>query len=114
MTGGNALTPKTDPVLRNSRREAIVIALAWLISTVYSCGYCYLFGYSRPDRPLGPQDIHPILGMPSWVFWGIMAPWAVASLFTFWFAGFVMKDDDLGKDHAPELESDLREGGLDE
>jgi hypothetical protein len=102
----------TDPVLRNARREAIAIGLVWLASTVYSCGYCYWFGYSTPARPLGPQDLHPILGMPSWIFWGVMAPWAVCAVFTFWFAGFVMADDDLGADRAPELESDVREGGL--
>jgi hypothetical protein len=35
-------------------------------------------------------------------------------VFTFWFAGWYMADDDLGSDHAAELESDIREGGLDE
>jgi hypothetical protein len=52
--------------------------------------------------------------MPSWFFWGVIVPWGVCALFTFWFAGFYMKDDDLGTDHAAELESDIREGGLDE
>ena len=55
--------------------------------------------------------MHPIAGMPSWVFWGIMVPWALCALFTFWFAGFFMADDDLGKDHTPDLERDIREGG---
>ena len=104
----------TDPVLKHARREAFVIGLVWLISTVYSCSYCYTFGYIRPNRPLGVEDIHPILGMPSWVFWGIMAPWACCALFTFGFAGFWMTDDDLGEDHSTELEQDVREGGLHE
>ncbi len=104
----------TDPVVKNARREAIIIGLVWLAATTYSCGYSYLFGYTRPDRPLGVADIHPILGMPSWVFWGIMAPWAICMLITFWFAGIVMVDDDLGKDHTPELDSDIRERGLHE
>jgi hypothetical protein len=108
------LTLDSDPVLQHSRREAIIIGLAWLICTTYSCGYSYLFGYSIPERPLGVEDIHPILGMPSWIFWGVMAPWAVCALFTFWFAGFYMTDDDLGRDHASELESDVREGGVHE
>jgi hypothetical protein len=46
--------------------------------------------------------------MPSWVFWGIMVPWAACALFTFWFAGFFMTDDDLGEDKTPELEEDIR------
>ena len=102
----------TDPVLRHSRREAIIIGLAWLASTTYCCAYSYFAGYIRPGRPLGREDVQPILGMPSWVFWGIMVPWLACALFTFWFAGFYMADDDLGRDHTNELESDIREGGL--
>jgi len=102
----------TDPVLRNARREAVAIAAAWLACTAYTCIYCYLFGYRRPEQMLDVADIHPILGVPSWVFWGILAPWAACAGFTFWFAGFVMADDDLGEDRTPELEDDIREGGL--
>lgn len=101
-----------DPVFRHARREAAIILLVWLASTVYCCVYCYLYGYIRPGRPPGPGDLHPILGMPSWVFWGIMVPWAACTVFTFWFAGWYMADDDLGYDHAAELETDIREGGL--
>ena len=108
------MSHKPDPVLENARREGVVIGLVWLAATVYSCGYSYLFGYSRPDRPLGPGDVHPVFGMPSWFFWGVIIPWGICTLFTFWFAGFVMTDDDLGDDHTPELESDIREGGLHE
>lgn len=103
-----------DPVLKNARREAVIIGAAWLVSTVYCCVYCYLTGYIREGRALGPEDVRPIFGMPSWVFWGIMVPWLVCSLFTFWFAGFYMKDDDLGIDRSDELDSDIREGGLHE
>jgi hypothetical protein len=104
----------TDPALRNARREAIIIGLAWLASTVYSCGYCYAFGYITTAHARGVDEIQPILGMPSWFFWGVIVPWAACAVFTFGFAGFVMADDDLGKDHAAELEQDVREGGLHE
>jgi hypothetical protein len=100
----------TDPVLKHARREAWVIAASWLASTLYCCLYCYLFGYRREGRDLGAADIQPVLGMPSWVFWGIMVPWAVCGVFIFVFAGFFMADDDLGADHEPELEEDIREG----
>ncbi len=108
------MSHSTDPVVKNARREALFIGLAWLAATAYTCVYCHLFGYSRADRPLGVADIHPVFGMPSWVFWGIMAPWAACALFTFWFAGFYMVDDDLGQDRTPELDADIREGGLHE
>ena len=104
----------TDPVLEHSRREAIIIGAVWLASTIYCCAYCYLFGYRRPGRALGIEDLHSILGVPSWVVFGFLVPWLLCAGFTFWFAGFYMTDDDLGKDHAGELESDIREGGLHE
>jgi hypothetical protein len=104
------VTRPEDPVLRHSRREAIIIFLAWLAATVYCCTYSYFYGYIREGHPLGPEDVRPVLGMPSWVFWGFMVPWGVCALFTVWFAGFYMKDDDLGSDHAAELEEDIREG----
>lgn len=106
------MSHETDPVLIHARREALIIGLVWLSCTVYSCSYSYLYGYIRPGHPLGPADIHPVLGMPSWVFWGIIFPWFLCALFTFWFAGFYMADDDLGVDHAAELQADIREGGL--
>lgn len=100
-----------DPVLRNARREAIIIGLAWFAAMAYCCTYSYLFGYIREGRPLGPDDVRPIFGMPSWFFWGIMVPWAACSLFAFWFAGFFMADDDLGEDHTHDLEEEIRTGG---
>ena len=101
-----------DPVYKHAKREAIIIGLVWLAATLYCCLYSYFFGYIRAGRPLGPDDLNPILGLPSWVFWGYIVPWGVCAIFTFWFAGFYMQDDDLGADHSAELESDIREGGL--
>jgi hypothetical protein len=103
-----------DPVLKNSFREFVQIMLAWAASTAYTCIYCHLYGYRREGHMPGVEEIDPILGVPSWVFWGVLAPWAVCTVFTIWFAGFHMTDDDLGKDHAKELEADIRGGGLDE
>ena len=101
----------TDPTYRNARKEAIGIGLIWFASMVYCCVYSYIHGYIRADRPLTKDDIAPIWGIPSWVVWGVLVPWIVCSVLTFWYAGFFMSDDDLGKDHAGELESDIREGG---
>ena len=104
--------PPPDPTFLNARREAVIILSAWALSTIYCCIYCYFFGYQRPGNPLGVEDIRPILGMPSWVFWGVMAPWAACTAFIVWFAGFYMADDDLGVDHAAELDEDIREAAV--
>jgi hypothetical protein len=105
---------QVDPVYKNAKREAIIIGLVWLAATLFCCFYSYAYGYIREGRELGVDDLDPILGVPSWVFWGYLVPWGVCSLFTFWFAGFCMADDDLGRDHSSELEADIRERGLGE
>lgn len=104
------MSDREDPVLHNARREGLIIFSAWLAATIYCCAYYYLFGSIRPGRPLGKADVHPILGMPSWFLWGVMLPWAICGAFTIWFVGFVMVEDDLGIDHAEELEEEIREG----
>ncbi len=103
-----------DPVLRNARREALWIISAWAAATAYCCLYCYRYGYIREGRPLGVEDIQPIWGVPSWFFWGVLAPWLACGLFTAWFVGTKMVEDDLGEDHAGDLESAIRGGGDDE
>jgi hypothetical protein len=79
-----------DPLLRSSRREAIVVTLFGVAALVYTTTYCTLFAY---DRPL--ESIHFILGFPDWVFWGIMAPWAVCTIVACYFSYVLMEDHDL-------------------
>lgn len=90
-----------DPVFLHARREALVILLAWLSCLVWSVTYCVLFGYGT-----AAGQIDTVLGIPSWVVWGIVAPWLVANVFAVWFCFFFTADDDLGK--APE-DLDLEE-----
>ncbi len=106
------MSAKPDPVVEHAQHEAIIIGLAWAAATAFCCWYSWMYGYSTYERPLSEADVHPIagIGVPSWVFWGYLVPWGVCTLFTFWFAGFYMKDDDLGSDHTVELEADIREG----
>jgi len=108
-----------DPVFRNSLREAKIIISIWALAMVYTCTYCYLNGYeSHPSDPaaIGPAvsswfgplksyDRDPArlttplgLGIPDWVFYGVVTPWIVCLLATFVFCLFVFKEDDLGDD----------------
>lgn len=83
-----------DPVLKSTRREAVValgLFCAALLSTV---GLCAWLGYGR-----SPESLTFVLGVPDWVFWGVLCPWAGCFLAAFWFAFRFMKDADLG----PEL-----------
>ena len=36
-----------------------------------------------------------MLGIPTWAFWGIAAPWILANAFTVWFCFRFMEDDPL-------------------
>lgn len=108
------MPPQDDPVLRSSRREALIIGAVWLASTVYCCAFSYAYGYPHHGHALGAEDVRPVLGVPWWFFWGVIAPWAVCAVFTFWFAGFFMTDDDLGPDHAAELDAEIRREAGDE
>ncbi|HZW30117.1 MAG TPA: hypothetical protein VFF52_05375 [Isosphaeraceae bacterium] len=83
--------PEEDPVVRDCRRETAVVAVIALVAMAYSVGYCALFGYGRAGEP-----IHFVLGFPSWVFWGIVAPWGVCVLIAGWFSWRFMSDEELG------------------
>ena len=85
-----------DPLVRSARREAVLSLLVWLASLVYTVGYCALYAYDA-DRPLTF-----VWGVPDWVAYGIVAPWATAIVVSSLFAWFVMRDEPLG------VEEDLR------
>ena len=82
-----------DPLVLHARRETLAILAAFVVCMVWSIGCCYSFGYSAPDG--GP--VAKVLGMPSWVFWGVAVPWLAADLFAVWFCFFFMVDDPLGE-----------------
>jgi hypothetical protein len=89
----------------------------WAACLVFTCTYCYLYGYtSHPTDPLatgpaiggwvGPLESFnrdpdflktPLgLGIPDWVLYGVVCPWATCIAATFWFCLFVFREDDLG------------------
>lgn len=112
----------TDPeaarrLFRNARREAIIVAIVWALSLLWVIAYCYLFGYAHDETSLpvrlGLIEANPkpqpkqILGFPDWVFFGILLPWVVCTLFSIWFGWSYMSDDDLG---AEAKEEEARHG----
>jgi hypothetical protein len=84
---------KEQRLLRNARREGLLIMGVWALCLVWSVGSGYLLGYHR-----NPDDIRLILGMPDWVFWSVVLPWGLCLLFSAWFCFRYMADDDLGRD----------------
>jgi hypothetical protein len=84
---------REDPVLKSARREALIVFATWIVALTYTIGYSARFGYGRKL-----EDLHFILGFPDWVFWGIVVPWGVCVVFSWFFASVLMTDEDLGED----------------
>ena len=105
-----------DPIYLHTRREAKIILSIWLIALIYTCTYCYLFGYAtHPSDPaatgpaistwVGPLESFdrepdsittPLgLGIPDWVFYGVALPWVICILLSVFFCLFVFEEDDL-------------------
>jgi hypothetical protein len=84
---------KEQQLLRNARREGLLIMLVWAVALIWSVGSGYYLGY---DRPAGAIPL--VLGMPAWVVWSVVAPWGFCLLFSVWFCFLYMADDDLGQD----------------
>lgn len=93
--------PKPTDLLASARREALVAIAAWLAALVYSVGYCYLTGYERT-----PENLSFVLGIPDWIFWGIVVPWVSCFLFSIWFAIGFMEDAPLTDEGGSPSEDD--------
>jgi hypothetical protein len=98
---------RSAAVLRSSRREAVFVMSLWTLACAYTVGYAALFAYRVDPNPT------LIIGMPAWVFWGVLTPWAVCTLLTCWYALFVIRDEDLGEDAAGEQGEGRGESGRD-
>ena len=81
---------KESSIVTSGRREAAVALLLWLAAMSYSVWYCTTYGYYRTA-----EELTFVLGFPSWVFWGVIAPWSVCTAITWWYAFVFMTDEDL-------------------
>jgi len=81
-----------ESALARTRREALWVAGLWISCCVWTVGYSLTFGYR--------QEVSPELigGIPSWVVWGVLAPWAVCLAATCYAAFAGIQDQDLGEE----------------
>ena len=99
-----------DPIVRSSRREAIVALLLFSVALVYTITYCARYGYpgSSPslaggefsgvaaaDETAAEPPLTFVLGFPSWVFWGIVVPWGVCTVIACWLSFAFIQDEPL-------------------
>jgi hypothetical protein len=97
-------------LIRNARREALLVLVVWAVALAWTVGVSFLLGYQHgPQSPIvqegvvsdrTPENFHQILGLPDWVFAGVVLPWAVSSVVTFVFCWRGIADDDLGAESA--------------
>jgi len=107
---------EVDPVYRHSIREAVFILVVWFGCFVWTCTYCYLYGYASHEPnptatpvaigelvgPLESFNRDPLvleepfgLGIPDWVFYGVVVPWLFCIVLTFWYCFYFFTEDDL-------------------
>lgn len=79
-----------DSAYLNSLRELKILSGLGFLALAYTIGYSSQFGYSVSS----PENLKTVLGMPHWIFWGVLVPWIVTAALTIGFALFVMRDDD--------------------
>ncbi|MFD2191272.1 DUF997 family protein [Pistricoccus aurantiacus] len=69
-----------------TRKEAMVAGLIWLVFFIWTVGVSYWMGYAN-------NDFSTVLGLPAWVFWGILVPFVAATLVNSFYAFFYLEDD---------------------
>ena len=72
---------------QRSRREALIAGALWLIFAIWVTTVSYQLGYLHNDRST-------MLGVPSWVFWGVLVPWVAAVVANSIYAFFILADDE--------------------
>ncbi|MDA1014831.1 MAG: DUF997 domain-containing protein [Planctomycetota bacterium] len=82
-----------DPVFLNSRKEALAVFLTWVVALLWAVPVCYFMGFRTG---IDSTNVSMVMGIPTWVFWGIAFPWLVADVVTTWMCFKVIKNDDLG------------------
>lgn len=87
-----------DPLYLSSRREAVMVLGVFAVFAGYVLTVCYQLGFRSPSEE---GEIATVLGMPAWVFWGIVLPWLFSNLITGWFCLFYMKQEPLEEVQPP-------------
>lgn len=79
-----------DPVLRSSRREALIAGGVFVLGLCYVVGMSLWLGYDQS------QPVTFVWGFPRWVFLAVVVPWVGSLVISVIFAYGIMQDEDLG------------------
>ena len=78
-------------------RLAGILLLLWVVAMTWSISWCYRHGYHRD-----PATLTFVWGIPDWVFWGIVLPWAICVGLSWLFARFFVRAEELGAEREEE------------
>src|SRR5262245_4913579 len=85
-------TPQEDPLVRSSRREALIVTAMFLAAMAYTLTYCGIHGYGEN------ATIEPLVfGFPNWIFYGVIIPWVICTITSIVYALVFITDDPLGE-----------------
>lgn len=101
----HSIESQWDPVYLHARKEAALILGVWFVAFLWTVPFSYFNGFNS-QVPI--EDIQFIVGIPTWVFWGIAVPWICCNLVTIWFCFRYFSEDDL---EPPAADSAEPEGG---
>ena len=73
----------------SATRETRVILIGFVVFCLWVVVASIWLGQSEASAT------NLIFGLPTWVFWGVAAPWLLANVFTVWFCFGYMKDEPL-------------------
>lgn len=90
MSQDDKLRQELDPLCVSALLEFKGILIAWAVNFIWTIGFCLAAGYDVDET-----QISLVFGMPSWVFWGVMLPWFVVSVYSIWFALTQIADHSL-------------------
>ena len=85
-------TPQEDPLVRSSRREAVIVSAMFLTTMAYTLTYCGIHGYGD-DATIDPL----VFGFPNWIFYGVIIPWGLCTIMSVVYALVFITDDPLGE-----------------
>lgn len=78
--------------VQQCRKEAVIALAIWLVIMVWSVSVMVMQGYVPPEQR--PEIPRLIAGIPAWVFWGLFVPWFAGVVASWWFAAFVLQEDE--------------------
>ena len=82
-----------DPVYVHARSETTVIVSLCALFLAITLIVCGSLGYDKSPTEIAQVDA--TMGMPTWVFWGLLVPWVMVNLLTILFCFTWMAEDDL-------------------